>query len=240
MALPAPGYSAPPSPGFWRRTGGLRWHARVLRYWRLHQPFRSEIGVFLGNWRPASDHLLLVGPSAGWFLPSSFLQRFSRLTAVELDRSAPFFFALRHGPALRRVGTSIEWIFDDFVERLPRVLQRETDAAVLFCNVLGQLGLERADYERQLAALRGRIGAHPWASFHDRYSSRLNPASLPAVEAFETSTALDGARLQKMRFSGEWIDHGTGDVLPPSSTRRYIPWMITPERLHWVEAGTVR
>lgn len=217
----------------------MRWHARALRYWRLHQPFRREIGVFLDNWRPDSTHLLLVGPSAGWFLPSSFLQRFSRLTAIELDRSAPFFFAVRHGSVRRRLGSSIEWILDDFVEQLPRVLQRDTDAAVLFCNVLGQLGLERADYEHQLAALRHRIGARPWASFHDRYSSRLDPASLSVVDAFDSSTSLDGERLQRMGFSGEWTDHGTGDVLPPLTTRRYIPWMITPERIHWVEAGTV-
>lgn len=93
-----------PVPGVFRRTGGLQWHARVLRRWRLHQPFRNEIAEFLGAWRPAGSRLILVGSSAGWFLPSRFLAQFSRLTMIELDRSAPFFQAAsRLGAAPRRI-----------------------------------------------------------------------------------------------------------------------------------------
>lgn len=236
-----------PVPGVFRRTGGLQWHARVLRRWRLHQPFRNEIAEFLGAWRPAGSRLILVGSSAGWFLPSRFLAQFSRLTMIELDRSAPFFFRLRHGSALRRAGSSAEWIFGDFVSALPPLLRARRGTPVLFCNVLGQLGLERADYEEWLAALPSMLEGHPWASFHDRFSTVIDGVthgvnddrSFPDQQGFSSEAPLDSVRLQQMGYAGVWIDHGTGGLLPARVPRRYLPWKITPKRFHWVEAGRV-
>jgi len=234
-------------PGVFRRTGGLQWHARVLRCWRLHQPFRDEIAEFLGAWRPDSTGLILVGASAGWFLPSRFLSHFSRLTIIELDRSAPFFFRLRHGAELRRAGSSAEWIFGDFVSRLPPLLRERGGTPVLFCNVLGQLGLERTDYERWLEALPEMLDGHPWASFHDRFStvieggfdSATGDRGFPNPRGFVSELPLDSVRLQQLGHQGVWIDHGTGELLPAGVPRRYLPWRITPKRFHWVEAGMV-
>ena len=64
------------------------------------------------------------------------------------------------------------WIGADFVVCLPQILAAHPGAAVLFCNVLGQLGVERSDYEQRLAQLPGWLEGREWGSFHDRYSTR--------------------------------------------------------------------
>lgn len=227
-------------PGALRRSGGLRWHARALRRWRLHEPFRRSIEAFLQEWQPGGTDLILVGPSAGWFLPGVFLRRFSRLFLLELDTSAPLFFSLRHGRALQQTGTTLEWHPTDLVTALPEVLAARENAAVLFCNVLGQLGLERTDYEARLAEIPRLLRGRPWASFHDRFSARLPADRLANAAAFSSAAPMDGAMLQRLGCEGEWTDHGTGAVLPPGTVRHYFPWRIVPDRFHWVEAGVVQ
>lgn len=231
--------STAPKPAFFRLSGGLSWHARALRYWRLHEPFRREVHQFLSSWNPDTTAMVLVGPSAGWFLPDCFLTRFSRLTIIDLDRSAPFFFRLLHGRSLRAAAVHVRWILGDFTLQLNSTLEAEPRCAVLFCNILGQLGLERADYEAQLAALPARLAGHKWASFHDRYSKKIRPTSMSSRPGFTTCQSLDPAGLQRLGLAGEWTDHGTGQILPAGSMRRYLPWLITPARFHWVEAGAV-
>jgi len=227
-------------PGALRRSGGLRWHARALRRWRLHEPFRRSIDTLLQAWQPGCTELILVGPSAGWFLPAVFLRRYSRLILVELDTSAPFFFSLRHGRALQRSGTTLDWLQADLVTELPRLLSVHRSAAVLFCNVLGQLGLERGDYESRLAEISGLLEGRSWASFHDRFSARIPTDRLAKTTSFSTVVPMDAAMLQRLGCSGEWIDHGTGSVLPVGTLGHYFPWRIVPDRFHWVEAGIIQ
>lgn len=228
-------------PGCIRKTGGLRWHARALRHWHLHDPFRREIASFLESWQPAAKDLVLVGPSGGWFLPATFLKRFSRLTLIELDSSAPIFFNLRHGLRLRRARTSTQWVLGDFVDYLPLLLRDSPDCAVLFCNVLGQLGLERSDYDKQLERLPSMLAGRPWATFHDRFSAVVSSPGIPklGIQGLVSDRPLEAELLRQPGFTGEWIDHGTGQVLPPASTRRYIPWWISPSRFHWIEVGSM-
>jgi hypothetical protein len=226
-------------PGAWRPSGGLRWHLRAWRHRRIHDPFRHDIGRFLQSWDHGSKELLVVGPSAGWFLPQSFLLRFSRLVLIDLDTSAPIFFRLRHGRALRQCRVDTDWIQEDFVECLPRLLAVSRDPAVLFCNVLGQLALERTDAEARLAELPALLTEHRWASFHDRFSARVPVEAPPGEQAFTSHIPMDGDMLQKLGYSGEWCDHGTGGILPAGSLKCYLPWRIDPRRLHWIEAGKV-
>ena len=227
-------------PGSLRRSGGLRWHFRALRNYRLHGPFRESIREFLDAWNPGGTQLILIGPSAGWFLPKSFLGRFMQLTLIDLDTSAPIFFKLRHGRSLRRSGTQATWIHADFIDHLPQILSTYPTSAVLFCNVLGQLGLERQDYETQLYKLPKLLAGRRWASFHDRYSARLNEGSPVDASAFTSRETMNARMLQERGFFGEWTDHGTGALLPSGVLRHYFPWRIVPDRFHWIEAGVVQ
>jgi hypothetical protein len=203
----------------------------------LHDPFRESVSAFLQCWNPSTSQLIIVGPSAGWFLPDSFLCRFSRLILIDLDTSAPLFFALRHGLSLRRSGTRTKWIHADFVDCLPRVLSVDGDAAILFCNILGQLALEREDYEARLDELPRWLAGKRWASFHDRYSARIPISKAFEATAFTSFEKMDAQMLQRLGLSGEWMDHGTDAVLPAGVLRHYFAWHIVPDRLHWIEAG---
>lgn len=239
MEYPADRSLSQGKPGAWRPSGGLRWHLRAWRHRRIHDPFRHDIDRFLQSWDHGSKELLVVGPSAGWFLPQSFLLRFSRLVLIDLDTSAPFFFRLRHGRALRQCGIDTDWIQEDFVECLPRLLAMSRDPAVLFCNVLGQLSLERTDADARLAELPALLTEHRWASFHDRFSARVPVEAPPGERAFTSHIPMDGDMLQRLGYSGEWCDHGTGGILPAGVVKCYLPWRIEPRRLHWIEAGKV-
>ena len=239
MEYPADHSLSQGKPGAWRPSGGLRWHLRAWRHRRIHDPFRHDIGRFLQSWDHGSKELLVVGPSAGWFLPQSFLLRFSRLVLIDLDTSAPIFFRLRHGRALRQCGVDTDWIQEDFVECLPRLLAMSREPAVLFCNVLGQLALERTDADARLAELPALLTEHRWASFHDRFSARVPVEAPPGEQEFTSHIPMDGDMLQRLGYSGEWCDHGTGGILPAGAVKCYLPWRIEPRRLHWIEAGKV-
>lgn len=222
-----------------RPSGGLRWHLRALRYRECHSSFRAQVASFLTAWEPDTTDLVLVGPSAGWFLPATFLTRFSRLLMMELDTSARFFFQLRHGRPLRQAQVSTTWLMGDFVTRLPEVLAARPNAAVLFCNVLGQLGLERADYQVELGELKRRLAGRRWASFHDRFSAVGQDLAGRVTAGFSSTRSMDAAMLGDLGCSGEWTDHGTDEVFPDGTLRRVAVWSITKSRVHFVEMGSV-
>jgi hypothetical protein len=215
----------------------LLWHWRALRARRLHADLREQLEQWLLDWQPAANTLVLVGPSAGWTLPHRFLARFETIVAIDLDPSARPLFWLAHGKALAASGLTLHWVHGDFVEVLPGLLS--ADMAVLFCNVLGQLGVERSDYQQVLAALPHTLRSVHWASYHDRYSADAGCVPEAARKPFESMSGMDSSTLLSMGCKGEWTDHGTGVLLPDNWPRRYLPWLLTARKFHWLEAGTV-
>lgn len=120
-------------------TGGLLWHARA---WRRQGAWRGtcgQIGQWLGEVRPISRELVIIGASAGWMMPSAWLQRFEKISTFDIDRWAAPLFRLRHGAVLRRSGVDLRCHTSDAIGRLDEVLAENPRAAVLFDNVLGQL-----------------------------------------------------------------------------------------------------
>jgi len=222
------------------RTGGLFWHLRALVARRfLWAPFRAGVEDWLATWTPPCDELLLVGPSAGWCLPDSFLTRFSRLQAFDIDPAAQPLFRLLHGRALRRAGVSLAWTQADFFADIPAILAAHPNAAVLFCNVAGQRCIQTPDagaVEAEMVLLQGLLRGRNWASFHDLLSGH---ASLDLQQR-----KLDGrmgARdlIASYGLGGEWYDHSTGQLLPQGVPRRILPWRFQRGRLHLIEAGWV-
>ena len=215
------------------RSGGLNWHLRA--FWRrrvLWQPFQKALAGFLDQWNPTAEALILVGPSAGWCLPDPFLSRFTSITAIDPDPWAGPLFRLIHPRAALK-----DWIRGDFFAEADRLLTAQPKAAVLFCNVLGQLrfsGLKGPDVQARIAQIAPMLAGHPWASFHEIMSgvSMANPPPL----------ALPGARdhralLQELGLSGEWLDHEASTTLPAEQPRIIVPWRFAPDRLHLVEMG---
>lgn len=215
------------------RSGGLNWHLRAFgRRKVLWQPFRAVLAQFLDQWQPDTSHLILVGPSAGWCLPDGWLNRFHHITAIDPDPWAPFLFRRLHPKA--RLD---EWVKGDVFALAPTLLAQHPQAAILFCNLLGQLiftGLTAAEVTNRLSALKQDLAARPWASFHEIMSSETTLA--PSALALDQAVA-QRAILEQMGLSGEWLDHEAGGVLPADRPRLIAPWRFAPSRLHLVEMG---
>ena len=226
--------------GWMSPGGGVVWHMRALRNRQYWGAFRGWIADWLADWPHGRSDLLLLGPSAGWCLPSDFLAGFSQIHAVDLDPLAPWLFGRLHGARLRRAGVSLSWQRADIFGSLDSLLQAHPDHAILFGNMLGQHRLYCADVasaEGDLNWLSQRLQGRGWASFHDRLSVDW-AAGRSAPSTITTQCSLSSSALAH-RFGGDgiWLDHLTGHLLPEDAKCLYLPWHINPRRLHVVEAG---
>ncbi len=226
------------------QTGGLGWHLKAWRYrQRLWAGYLQQTKDFLEDWSKQSlepagiRRLVIVGASAGWSLPTSWLRSVDELVLIDPDHLAPWLFGCNHPKSELQ---HREWVRQDFRQVLPDLLAAPKPAAVLFNNLLGQLRLTSKDLEvteAQLGELKTQLAGVHWASFHDRLSGDWDTAQQSAgtmvAEGF-----VDNACLTKTYAKGgEWLDHLTANVLPQTSRRWIYPWRITPDRLHVVEAG---
>lgn len=209
-------------------SGGLVYHLRALRHRRRWAAFHATVAGWLNGWQPASRHLVIVGPSAGYALPPGFLARFDSVVALEPDPLARWL--LRRRPDAARVR------FDTLdclsaADSLGHLAARFPDAAVLFSNVLGQIDAHLDDWS---ALITRHLAGQPWASYHDVMSthsapSPTAPASLLADDAL---TPLLGRFWPASPL--EIVDHGTFR-LGGRGPFGYALWPITTGRWHLVE-----
>lgn len=238
-------------------SGGLVYHARA---WRLSealwQPFRASVARWLARQLPAADELLLVGPSAGHCLPLEQLAAFRRVLVLEPDPVARWLLRRRlrqRSPQLRFEAEPHDQLLAPLLDGGPgleQVLMRRPNAAVLFCNVLGQLhfGLSDEQQDSFEQAFRSRIVpqlvGRSWASFHDRWSLDLRaPLSLPDAASFDARPSDEELGRCWFGDSGppvEVLDHGTSRLFPADLPRQYLSWRITKQALHVVEALPAR
>jgi hypothetical protein len=59
-------------------TGGLNWHVQAYPSRKRWQPTVQLSDQFLAQVQPKSEHLVLIGGSAGWMMPPNWLARFKR------------------------------------------------------------------------------------------------------------------------------------------------------------------
>ncbi|HYP90005.1 MAG TPA: hypothetical protein VEQ59_17670 [Polyangiaceae bacterium] len=231
-------------------SGGLVYHARAARYREgLWAPFRRDVAAWLAEVLPAGDELILVGPSAGHCLPLAHFSRFARLTLLEPDPVARWLLLGRLSQPRVEVEPHDQLLQPLLHDRagLDAVLERRPRAAVLFCNLLGQLQLELGHDEQQrfVREFRRRIvpqlAGRRWASFHDHWSldrdvtapAVPSPIALPHIPSDEelgrACFGPDGAAVTV-------LEHGTRELFPEPGPRRYFAWQLTPSALHVVEA----
>src|SRR4051794_9109699 len=79
-----------------RPSGGALYHWRAFRRRHAWRDFNREIEDWLNAWDCPREHLILIGPSGGYTLPTAWLKSFSNISAYDLDPLAPLFFRLRH------------------------------------------------------------------------------------------------------------------------------------------------
>jgi hypothetical protein len=229
-------------PGWLSPGGGLVWHARAFRWRNRWKPFIGQLEQWLSGWQPPSASLLLLGPSAGWCLPTSFLLGFKNIHAVDFDPLAPLIFQALHGRALRQAKVRLTWQSANIFVDLEKLLQAHPTHVVLFANLLGQHRLYCTDVyraEAQLVQLSARLKGRHWASFHDLVSRQWPhgwhlPQPLRAGQMWQAQQLL-----KKWQLGGVWLDHLTSAVLPNKVARQYLVWPINAGRAHVIEAGWV-
>lgn len=210
-------------------SGGLVYHLRALRHARTRwQPFHDAVDQWLGDWTPPCSVLVLVGPSAGYSLPSAFLTRFERIVALEPDPLARWLLR-------RRLGPKLEFRDLDVLagpHPLAALCAAFPEAAILFCNVLGQVAAPAGRRWAQVVA--AELGGRHWASYHDVVCTEVPPRR----EAATCSSAADSLEAVLARFwrGGELplVDldtFGLGGAAPAG----YAIWSIGAARHHLIE-----
>jgi len=66
-------------------TGGLNWHLHAHQSRHRWQATVQALAAYLAGIQTQRRHLLLIGASAGWMMPPTFLQRFDRIDAYDID-----------------------------------------------------------------------------------------------------------------------------------------------------------
>jgi hypothetical protein len=232
-------------------TGGLKWHTHAHYSYKRWQPTVQLIDQFLAQVDPKSDHLVLIGGSAGWMMPSSWLVRFKRIDAYDIDPLAAWLFHWRHGRRLKAQSTQIEHHRLDALEVLPEILSAHPAACIWFDNVLGQHRYrvrDEARVERELALIKTTLKGRHWGSLHDVWSgptdARLLPAGLNVWSHHVTAKqGLDAEFSQKLLASvgaqDVWQDHLTGHVFTPDTHTTWMPWAFKANYWHWLQAAWV-
>jgi hypothetical protein len=240
-------------------SGGLFWH---LHAWRHHAQWTAtcaDIAQWLGQMPPSPDRrseLVIIGASAGWMMPSTWLQGFGSVTTFDLDRWAAPLFRRRHGPALRAVGTALRCHRADALTDLEAILQSHPRALVLFDNVLGQLRFHTPSLDEasgRIQSVTHRMRGRRWGSVHDAFSGRTqrqSPATAPAMQRSiqQAKPSLQcgntaarpvelGRFSRQLRAQGEWLDHLTDHVFPAGTPVHHIAWPYSPSYCHWLQAG---
>lgn len=245
-------------------SGGLFWHLHAWRHQAQWTATCADIAQWLGQMPPAKDassELVIVGASAGWMMPSAWLQSFASVTTFDLDRWAAPLFRLRHGAALRASNTALQCNTADALTDLCAVLQAHPRALVLFDNVLGQLRFHTPSVDeasRRIETITARMHGRRWGSVHDAFSGRTQghiqgrtgsasaPAMQRSVQAPAATSASPATRPVALgRFSrqlhaqGEWLDHLTDHVFPAGTPVHHIAWPYSPGYCHWLQAGWI-
>ncbi len=240
-------------------SGGLLWHWRAWRHQARWAKTSEQIANWLATLQPCSQHLLLIGASAGWMLPKAWLSQFKTIEIWDLDPLAPWFFQRRHGKALKQAGVVWRYHTGDALNQLSELLRQSPEALVFFDNVLGQLrfmqrSLSPAEQveqtERKLQLIARQLQGRHWASIHDRLSGPVDETSAQrAMFSARHSQVMsderqqgrsDRAWLNILGAQGEWLDHLTAKVFPPGHVVKDLAWPFRPRYWHWLQAGEVR
>jgi len=242
-------------------SGGLFWHLHAWRCQRRWANTRADIAQWLhsmpAHWGNGTGELLIVGASAGWMLPSSWLQNFKRVTTIDIDPWAAPLFRRHHGAALGICGTALDCRTQDALTNFPDLLRSHPRSVVLLDNILGQLRFLHPSVSAasaQITRITSSLHGRRWGSLHDTFSGRMQrPArglGLPAMQRSVQATApipsdanvrpVDlGSFSQGLRAQGEWLDHLTEQVFPPLTPVHHIAWPYSLRYCHWLQAGWV-
>ena len=232
-------------------TGGLNWHVHAFQFQKRWQPTVAHIEHFLVRCQPHHTHLLLMGCSAGWMMPTAWLTQFTQIDAYDIDPIAQRLYNWRHGRALRNSQTHITHHRQDAMAQLPELLAKHPQASIWFDNMLGQHRYRIRDevqVEKDLRALKTTLTGRDWGSLHDLLSgptlaTRAQNLRLQDIRhnvyPRDMDAAFNQSLVQSLHAQGIWFDHLTSHVFADDAPTTLIPWEFKPHYWHWLQAGWV-
>ena len=232
-------------------TGGLNWHVHAFQSQKRWQPTVAHIEHFLVRCQPHHTHLLLMGCSAGWMMPTAWLTQFTQIDAYDIDPLAQRLFNWRHGRALRHSQTQIRHHRQDAMAHLPELLAKHPQASIWFDNMLGQHRYRIRDevqVEKDLRTLKTTLPGRDWGSLHDLLSgptlaTRARNLRLQDIRhniyPRDMDAAFNQSLVQSLQAQGIWFDHLTSHVFADDAPTTLIPWEFKPHYWHWLQAGWV-
>ena len=232
-------------------TGGLNWHVHAFQSQKRWQPTVAHIEHFLVRCQPHHTHLLLMGCSAGWMMPTAWLTQFTQIDAYDIDPLAQRLFNWRHGRALRHSQTQIRHHRHDAMAHLPELLAKHPQASIWFDNMLGQHRYRIRDevqVEKDLRTLKTTLAGRDWGSLHDLLSgptlaTRARNLRLQDIRhniyPRDMDAAFNQSLVQSLQAQGIWFDHLTSHVFADDAPTTLIPWEFKPHYWHWLQAGWV-
>ncbi len=232
-------------------TGGLHWHWRAWRARARWDSARSDIEKWLLSQTLESDHLILIGASAGWMMSDAWLSRFKTVDTWDIDPLAAMLFKCRHARALRQQGIQLQCHTGDAITLLPQLLNEQPKAIFFFDNVLGQIRFQThtiAQAEKRLQAITHTLRGRTWGSIHDRMSGPVERAwmntPLPGAHTVMSGDKNEGTQTQQwlgqLGAKSPWLDHLTGGIFAPGTAITNIAWPMQAAYWHWLQAGWVR
>lgn len=231
-------------------TGGLHWHWRAWRAQARWAQTRTEIETWLLAQPVPTDHLLLIGASAGWMMSTPWLQRYQSVQTWDIDPMAGPLFRWRHGRALKARGVQLACHTGDALSQLPQLLRDQPQLTVFFDNVLGQLRFQNASVEhteQRLRLIKQTLRGRHWGSLHDRMSGPVAQAwpgqRLPGAGHTAQGASHEAVSTQQwlglMGAQSPWLDHLTDSIFPEGTRLTNLAWPMQPAYWHWLQAGWV-
>ena len=210
-----------------QETGGLSWHASAWMAKNRWETTQRSINAFLMGQAMTQSELILIGGSAGWMMPTSWLAKFKKIRIIDIDPLASIFFNMNHGKGLKNSRTS--WIFErrDGLRELTLLIKESPDSFIWFDNVLGQQCFKLKDedlVQRQLKHIKMVLKNHHWGSIHDWLSGPIDlgaPASTHPSVFKDTSNTVSFSSAEQVAhppenilvFNNKSMDYDTGTQL---------------------------
>ena len=228
-------------------SGGWRWHWRAWRAQARWQTTAAQLQAWLMAQADMPAHTLVwVGASAGWMMPTAWLQRFAHIHAWDIDPMAQALCERRHGRALRAHGVQMHWHRGDALAALPQLVAQHPQALFWFDNLLGQLCLMPPDppdrVPERLRQLRRQLNSVAWGSVHDRASGPVRadsamPEPMHTTGGQSTEGPAMQAWLQRAGALSPWSDHHTATVFDQTTPVQWLAWPFWPRHWHVLEIG---
>ncbi|MCB0411424.1 MAG: hypothetical protein KDD22_02790 [Bdellovibrionales bacterium] len=228
--------------GWIQASGGLVYHYRHLKYSKQWMPFKKELERWLLNHSPQHGKLALIGPSAGYKVPDSLLQRYDAIYANDIDGLSSLLFQFFHSTPIA------QWNHENYFLSNERQINTSAfeqiskvyfDCHLLFCNFLGQLGFHFDFDETQCSKLHKSLLTvnNSWSSFHDLYSLEASEDYLNRwTEGWRSCHSREHLEDQIQELA-KWIsfpsslvmqDHWTKLIIPSETVHSYFLWRLGP------------